>query len=343
MRMMEKIDNKMQATVNGTPGIDEGTQFDPYLYGVEMPFSAFYCPLGFPLRIATNSLEVLAAAQASWERYEPRMVMDPIRLQIGVRTEDSMECPAMITPRAHQHLMTGIADAGNFFIADLMRDVSFAWVTTAAMGHPWYLRNQILEPAVLSHIANRYSAPVHAACVAHEGRGVLLCGESGAGKSSLAFACARAGWTYVSDDAAFLVHGRHDREVIGHCHSIRLRPATAELFAELRGWPLTPRARGKPTIQVEISQLPGVRSATHCRADFAVFLNRSEWNAQELTPFPREAARSFLHRHLNGWEPLRKDQIASVDRLLSVKVYELRYRELDWAINRLEQMVREES
>jgi hypothetical protein len=341
--MAEKTGGYVQETANGAFEPNAASPFDPFLYRVEMPFSALYNPVGFPLQIATNSLEVLAAAQEIWERYEPRIEMNPIRLQVGVRAHTARERPGMIISRAHQHLMTGIADAGNFYVADLIRGVSFAWVTAAAVEHTWYLRNEILEPAAFLHIANRYSAPVHAACVAHEGRGVLLCGESGAGKSTLAFACARAGWTYVSDDAAFLVHGRSDRQVIGRCHTIRLRPTAAELFAELRGRPLTPRMRGKPSFQIETSVLPDIRSATHCQVDFAVFLKRSEASGQELAPYSRVAARHFFHRHLNGWEPLRRDQLASVERLLSANVLELRYREVDWAVDRLQQMVREES
>jgi len=341
--MANVIDCGEQESLSRAAEMVEGSLFDPYMYRVEMPFSAVYYPLGFPLQIATNSLDVLAKAQEIWGRYERWIVMEPMRLQVGVRDDGSRECPGMVTPRAHQHLMMGIADAGNFFICDLMRGVSFAWVTAAAMEHPLYLRSHILESAALSPIANRYTAPVHAACVARQGRGVLLCGESGAGKSTLALGCARAGWTFVSDDAVFLVHGRNDRQVLGHCRSMRMRPAAAEMFAEVRGRPQSPRMRGKPSIHIATSELPNIRAEMHCQADFVVFLNRAESGAQELAPYPRDAARRFLERHLNGWEPLRRDQLASVDRILTADVYELRYRELEWAIHRLERLVREGS
>ncbi len=335
-------EEEARETVGETAG--EALRFDPYLFRAEMPFFAEYYPLGVPVQIATNSPEVLKAAEESWGRYEKRFDVGPIRLQVGVRESDEErgEVSRLLTPRGHQHLMMGIADAQNFFVADLLRDVSVAWVTQAAVAHARYLRSHFLESAALSHIANRYTAPVHAACgVALEGRGVLLCGESGAGKSTLALACARAGWTYVSDDAAFLVHGRNDRQVLGHCHSVRLRPSAAELFAEVRGRPLTPRMRGKPSIEIATAELPGISTAVECHGEYVVFLNRNAEGPQELTPHPREAARRHMLRHLNGWEPLRRDQVASVERMLSAHVYELRYRELAWAVDRLERMVQE--
>ena len=131
--MAEKTGSYVQETPNGASESNAASPFDPFLHRVEMPFSALYNPVGFALQIATNSLEVLAAAQEIWERYEPRIAMNPIGLQVGVRAHTAKECPGMIISRAHQHLMTGIADAGNFYVADLMRSVSFAWVTTAVV------------------------------------------------------------------------------------------------------------------------------------------------------------------------------------------------------------------
>jgi hypothetical protein len=38
---------------------------------------------------------------------------------------------------------------------------------------------------------------LHAAFVSREGEAFCLCGDSGSGKSSLSYACARAGWVYT--------------------------------------------------------------------------------------------------------------------------------------------------
>jgi len=177
--------------------------------------------------------------------------------------------------------------------------------------------------------------------VARDGHGVLLCGDSGAGKSTLAFACAQQGWTYVSDDASYLVHGREDRQVLGMHHSVRLRPEAAQFFSEVRGRPLTPRMTGKPSIEIPTAELPAFRIASECQADYVVFLNRRAGGEQELVSYPREAAHQYMHRHLNQWAPLRCEQLVTVERIMSAQVFELRYRDLDWAIDRLDRMVRE--
>ena len=87
-----------------------------------------------------------------------------------------------------------VADADNFGVADFDNGRTRMVVSTAAVRYPLYLRQFFLECAAGGHIATLHVTPVHAGCVVLEGRGVLLCGDSGAGKSSLSYACARAGW-----------------------------------------------------------------------------------------------------------------------------------------------------
>ena len=45
--------------------------------------------------------------------------------------------------------------------------------------------------------------PLHAACVGQGGRGVLLIGESGAGKSTASLHCLLRGLDFVSEDSIF--------------------------------------------------------------------------------------------------------------------------------------------
>ena len=104
--------------------------------------------------------------------------------------------------------------------------------------------------------------------------GVLLCGDSGAGKSTLSYACARSGWTYVTDDCSFLLNSGTKRLVTGNCHQVRFRPSAAEFFPEVRGLEITPRAVGKPSIELPTAPMKHITLAQSAKVDFIVFLNR---------------------------------------------------------------------
>ena len=101
----------------------------------------------------------------------------------------------------------------------------------------------------------------------------MFCGDSFAGKSTLAYACARAGWTYVSDDGTFLVRDRDDRFAIGDPYSIRFRTDAPALFPELSDHLPTVRPNGKIAIEVLTRHLP-ISIAPSCIVDHVVFLDR---------------------------------------------------------------------
>jgi hypothetical protein len=224
----------------------------------ELTRSAVFYPFGFPAEVRTNSEVILEQFDLLWSMFEKRFDTKPIVANVCVVETESTECPPAPTYRYLPKAITMVADADNFGIADFEHGRTWMVVSTAALRYPLYLRQFFLECAVGGHIATNYVTPVHAGCVVLDGRGVLLCGDSGAGKSSLSYACARAGWGYVSDDASFLLNGGSKRIVIGDCHKVRFRPSVAELFPEMAGMEITPRAEGKPSIVVPTATMPHV-------------------------------------------------------------------------------------
>lgn len=79
----------------------------------------------------------------------------------------------------------------------------------AAMGKPRPMKDRQATSPGASH-ANAGEL-VHASCVAWHGRGILLRGPSGTGKSALALRLVEAGALLVADDYVELAHG-HDPE-----------------------------------------------------------------------------------------------------------------------------------
>jgi hypothetical protein len=332
-------EHRVFQTVSTGPTISTGVQSveeDVALRNVEMPLKGLFYPLGFAVQVTTNSVEVLAAARESWGQWEPTQFRPTLQLRIAVTQSDTDGCPPRPVICAQQHLMSIVADAQNHAVCDLRQGFAFARVSEAAVQHRSYLRYHFIEAAAMTLISSLYATPVHAACVSLAGQGFLLCGDSGAGKSSLSYACARAGWTYTTDDASYLVVNADGPRIVGNSHQVRFRPSAAKLFPELRGRDLTPRAEGKPSMEVPTAELPGIITAAEAAIHHVVFLNRRPAALAELTPYSSEAALHWFQQSLFPVPEVRELQAQALQRLLDTTMYELSYCDLDRAVHCLE-------
>lgn len=311
------------------------------LCDVELPFKKVFFPLGFAFEIRTNDPAVIAAAAERWGGLRPIHNVPCVHLNVTVTREESLECPPAPTPRGQRYLFSYIADAHNQLICDLKTGFAFACLSQAAVRHSSYLYYHFLEGAALSMIGALYVTPVHAACVSRNGLGMLFCGSSGAGKSTLAYACARAGWTYTTDDSSYLRRASLEPHIIGNSRQVRFRPPARELFPELKGRGLTPRAEGKPSIEVPTAELPGLITSDETTVHFLIFLNRQPSAVAELVPLSRAIVFERLTKNLFPGREIRDLHIASLQALANVDAYELRYRDLEPAIERLERLVSE--
>ena len=315
---------------------------DPLMEAVALPLGATFYPLGFPLEIATNSEQVLEAARESWNSFRQAFSTPPIRLRVAVVENDSTGEPPAPVYRGQGHLFVIISDAANYAVCDYTKSFAFCWLTSAALADRGWMRFYFLDALAYTMLAQLYVTPVHAACVSLHARGVLLCGGPGAGKSSLAFACASRGWTYISDDASSLVTGSRDRIVLGKPFQIRFRESAAGLFPELEGRPASLDRDGDLTIEVRTEDLPGLKTALQGHVDHVVFLNRHCPDPARLMPVSTTDALERLLSFLPLYDPaLRERQEAPIRGLLDAGAFELQYQSLDSAVKRLEQLVEE--
>ena len=264
----------------------------------ELTFERMYFPLGYPVRVRSNSPLVLEAADKSWSCFQPVFSEKPIELLFKVESGANEALPAAPRHKLNGSLLVQMADRDNFYIADMKKVCAMGRVTPTTAGCSKYFRYHFLEAAALSLISTSRAVVVHGACVGVGGKGVLLCGDSGEGKSTLAYAGSRAGWTYVSDDSTYVPTDREDRLAIGNCNQIRFRPSAAELFPELAGRPITPRAAGKPSIEVRTAELPGISTMNAVKVEHVVFLNRKYADTQELVPLRTSAVWPWFRQHL---------------------------------------------
>jgi hypothetical protein len=306
---------------------------------MSLPFHHVLYPLGFPLLVQSNDAAVIRAAELSWAGWSQRFREAPIELRFLVS-----DCPTRRKPpnpvfRAQSNLLTIVADAHNFASCDLVDGFGFACLTRAAVLNRDYLRQQFLEAMAYSLLDTSHVVALHAACVAKDGHGVLLAGDSGAGKSSLAYACARRGWTYVSDDGSLLALRRPGRTVIGNPQAFRFRPSVTHLFPEIHA--TTKSRNGKPTMEIRTEHLANVVTANESEIEHIIFLHRAQVDAAHLAPVSREDALRRLVQ--NPWPTellIHEERVAAIDRLLDARCYELTYNNLHAAIDLLELMIR---
>jgi hypothetical protein len=310
---------------------------DPFLRQTPIELHSIYYPLGFPLQLKTNSRRLLRAAERSWGG-RPR-AFDKPAFELRAIVEPGGEHPRDPVYRGQAHLMSIVSDSGNFAVCDYTRNFAFCRLNSAAADDGAFTAYYFLEAIANFSLAQLYLAPVHGACVARNGRGVLLCGASGAGKTSLAYFCAARGWTYVSDNESWIVRGS-DRLLVGNPQSIRFRQSAADLFPELRGMPAAPHANGKMSIVVDPKSLGVRETAWQCEVERVVFLAREPESASSLCAVPGEVALARFMADLPVYEDcVRKEQRKALARIAGLNAVEMRYGSLESGCKQLESLL----
>jgi hypothetical protein len=176
--------------------------------------------------------------------------------------------------------------------------IGFARLQAAAFeGRALYLATHPLATISLMELLERrgrYS--LHAACLAHEGRGVLLAGPTGAGKSTLTLALVRAGMAFVSDDVVFLEHEPRDRagagavRVLGFADDVGVTEDAAARFDELGGLLEAPPADGFPKRLTRMEDAFAVAPVPRCEPRALVFPEVVRDRPSRLLPLdPKDA------------------------------------------------------
>jgi hypothetical protein len=303
---------------------------DPLAIDAELSLHQVFHPVGFRLELATNSAHVLAAAAESWPQSpaQPRPG-DPLEFRVMVQEEGSI-C-GETSHRAQGHLYSVVSDRDNFAALDLRSLRASIFISRRTAEDHARLRWFFLESLAYMLLAQRHVVPVHAGCVARQGRGLLLCGPTQAGKSTMAYACARAGWSYVSDDAVFLLPDDSTRTVIGRHRHVRFRPDAPSLFPELERFVSRERPNGKISIEVPLEELPQIHPAASAEAACAVLLDRGQDPVLEC--LAADDLQIALLRDMPSYGPqVNARHERAVAELSKVPAFRLRYRTLDEAL-----------
>jgi hypothetical protein len=300
----------------------------------DLPLAATYHPAGFSLELTTNSPDVLEAADESWGLWAATHIRGPLGLHVVVSAGGGLA--ARPSFRRYERLLCVVSDSDNFAVADLdALDACIFVSQRTATDHAW-MRWFFLDAVAYVLLAQRYTVPVHAACVANHDSAVLLCGRSGAGKTTLSFACARAGWTFLSDDGTWLLPDQNESLAVGRPFHARFRPDATRWFPELERFSECVRPDGKVFLEVPLAQFPEIRTADQSRVGCLVWLDRRPGFAAELKPVPPVNVVDRMLEEIGryGEEVDRRSQ-QTLHRLVQLPAYRLRYDRLEHGVELL--------
>lgn len=314
---------------------------DPLLFLAPLPYECRVYPYGFPVDVASDSRDVIDAAEDSWGVYPARFDRPPIRVHVMV-SEGSGELPPSPVLRGQRHLLTWMSNQENFAVIDRRQRFGFSCVTRAVVADRVFLRWHFLDALIYMLLELNYITSLHAACVAWEGAGVMLFGESGVGKSTLSYACARRGWTYISDDSSSILWGG-GRTVIGEPHHFRFRAEAADLFPELRDRTVGYQLDHKPTIEVLTAEL-SIRTAPECPVERLVFLNRAANRRAHVRRVGYDEALDRIRQSMATFDPdLDEARGEAVEAVAAMPACELSYANFADAVLLLEEIIQEGS
>jgi len=312
-------------------------RFDPQLRDIDLPLTGSYHPAGFRVDIATNSRDVLAAAEESWSPYGPEFDCQPLEFRVVIQPQGALA--PQPTFRMQRHLFSVVSDGHNYAIADSEAWFACFFLSENTAADHACLRWYYVESMAYLLLAQRYVAPIHAACVAKNGVGILLCGESGSGKSTLSFACARAGWTFISDDCTWLRADSEDRMGIGKPHQARFRDNAAAVFPELAGYAASARPNGKLSLEVPLSDFPQIRTALRCPIGALVFLDRQTGAQPRAGRLPPGEGADRLLQDMPTYGPeVDAMHERAIRRLQDLPAWRLHYESLDDALGILSEI-----
>jgi hypothetical protein len=167
--------------------------------------------LGGRFRFESNSQALLDLVEAAFgglpQHRLPELAPElrvVLRLVPGRHLPDAAEPPPM-QMQSGMGLLFGVVDAMNYVTISPQQRQALVVVSEDMLAFPYHLRYELIEFATFV-LATRCVGlvPLHGACLGREGRGILLFGDSGAGKTTLALHGLLHGLDFLAEDAVFV-------------------------------------------------------------------------------------------------------------------------------------------
>jgi hypothetical protein len=247
---------------------------------------------------------------ASVPRFRIRLMLAP-----GVRTRMRHDA-AQIETLSGAGFLCATTSASDFVALSPEQRTGLIVVSRDMLHFPYHTRYELIEFAVFTLAARvQKLVPLHAACIGRAGHGLLLIGESGAGKSFTSLQCLLHGLDFLSEDSVLVspdsmlatgianfLHIKHD--------ALRLLPNSCA--ALIRRSPVIRRRSGVEKFEIDLRRPEFHLAPRPLKIVGIVFLSPEKARRSLVTPVRGAQLLARLQEsqpyaaHQPGWATFRR-------------------------------------
>ncbi len=273
-----------------------------------LPLAARFLVAGSVWDLRSNSEEILQDMQETFDQVDGEQQAD-LHLRFHVDFSVS-NAPRWSTPhfRALDHLYYATYGPCDSMLADQLNRRVIGSFSPALSRDVLYWKQTVL-PILLGIVSASIGVtPVHCACVVKAGSGLLLGGESGAGKSTTALSLARNGFSYLSDDCTYLSRTGAEMRAWGLPTLVKLLPEAVRHFPGLVSPDPVLTLNGEWALNVDPTEISNVERCLDCAPRWLVFLERKVDSPSVIKPLSSTEAASRLVSDLERMPPILFNQ-----------------------------------
>jgi hypothetical protein len=186
-------------------------------------------------------------------------------------------------------LIGAATGSSNFLMLAPAEHAAVVVVSPDMLRFPYHTRYELIEFAVFTLAARvQRLVPLHGACVGKRGRGILLLGDSGAGKSTVALQCALAGFDFLTEDAVFVNSALMATGVPNffHLRADSLQWVDRAVATMIRRSPVIRRRSGVEKFELDLRKA-AFRLSPSLKIAAVAFLTRRRGGQSLLRPLPK--------------------------------------------------------
>lgn len=277
---------------------------------------AWFQPMGFRLRLITNSPAILAAAETSFRRFgQPASseIADFIFHLYQHEVDDGPPGPPVF--RIESHLLYQTTGRDATLTADLNSGLVLGYFSSTVLQDQPFFRWHFLELAFFMMLESKGLMGVHGAALAKNSRAILLRARSGGGKTTLAYAGARSRFQALAEDVVWLDGAR--RLWWGMPWSFHLLPDAKRLFPELAAHHPLLQTNGELKLEVNLETIRPHSTTVSAQPAAVILVERLAGGRSRLEAVTSAIIREAWAEARTGLEMKLPHHQAHIDALLA--------------------------